>query len=394
MPTAEQRHEVRIVLHDGTALVNWPEVDITIDMLSPGSPWTISLWHSETGDAAWKSVRRRALLEMSVQVFIDGALQLTGRIDGAEVNASKEGGAVYTISGRDVGARAIDWDADPTIALRGVTLEAALERLFGDVGLVPQITDAARAREIQSSPHRVRGTRTTRRTNRVSDLKIQAGERIWGVAEKLCGRLGYMLWIAPGTSPDHVGVVVDVPNEGTEVPYLFERRATATGFAGNVLKSKRELSSQNVPTHVTAFARSSLRGERDENSRVAVVNEHLRSREYVSPEAPLGLPPKPRYIKPERARTEEAAQRECEKVIAKANAGLQFYELTVRGFGQEGKLYAVNSLARVRDDLELPAVDGVYLLTRVTFHQSRQRGQVSDLRLVPKGAIKVYPESA
>lgn len=393
MPTPEARHDVRIVLHDGTALVNWPEVDITIDMLSPGSPWTLTLWHSDAGDSAWKSVRRRALLEMSVQVFIDGALQLTGRIDGAEINGSREG-ATYTISGRDVGARAIDWDADPTIALRGVTLEAAFERLFGDVGLVPQITDAARAREIQSSPHRSRGTRTARRTNRVPDLKIQAGERIWAVAEKLCARLGYMLWIAPGTSPDHVGVVVDVPNEGTEVPYLFDRRATATGFVGNILKSKRRLSSQNVPTHVTAFARSSLRGERDENARVAVVNEHLRSREYVSPEAPLGLPPKPRYIKPERARTEAAAQRECEKTIAKANANLEFYEISVRGFGQEGKLYAVNSLARVRDDLELPVVDDVYLITRVTFHQSRQRGQVSDLRLVPKGAIKVYPESA
>lgn len=387
-------HEIRVVLHDGTALVNWPEIDITLDMMSPGSPWTLSLWHSEENDSAWKSVRRRALLETTAQVYIDGALQLTGRIDGAEVNVDRASGACYTISGRDVGARAIDWDADPTIALRGVTLEAALERLFGDVGLTPQITDAARAREIHSSPHRTRGTRTSRRQQRISDLKINAGERIWQVAEKLCGRLGYMIWIAPGTSPNSIAVVVDTPNEGTEVPFLFERNDAANkSFEGNILRSKRKLSSQNVPTIVTAFARSSTRAERDESDRVAIVNEHFRSRAYVSPEDPLGLPPKPRYIKPERARTSEAAARECEKTIAKANASLETYDLTVRGFGQGNKLFAINSLARIRDAIELPRVDDIYLLTRVSFHQSRQRGQVSDLRLVPKGAIKVYPET-
>lgn len=386
-------HEVRIELADGTALVNWPEVDITLDMLSPGNPWTISLWYSEENDGAWKSVRRRALLEQGVQIFVDGALQLRGRIESAETNADRDG-AVYTISGRDVAARALDWDADPTIALRGVTLEAALERLFGDVGLRPEITDAARAREIQSAPHRSRGTRAARRTNRVDDLKIQAGERIWQVAEKLCRKLGYLMWIAPSTSPNAVGVVIDKPNESSDVSFALERRAVGQVYEGNILRSRRKLSSMNVPTQVTGFVRSSLRADRDNADRIAIVNEFLRTREYVIDERPLGLPPKPRYIKPERARTSAAVERECQKVIAEANANLEAYEITVRGFGQNEKLYAINTIARIRDDLELPRLDGLYLCTRVHLHQSRQRGQVSDLRLVPRGAIQVFPEAA
>ena len=67
-------HEVRLTLADGTPLVGWPEVDVTIDMLSPGSPWTLTLHYSDdVSTGLWSLVQRRCLLEESVVLWISSA---------------------------------------------------------------------------------------------------------------------------------------------------------------------------------------------------------------------------------------------------------------------------------------------------------------------------------
>lgn len=397
-------HQVVLTLNDGTPLVGWPEVDVTIDMLSPGSPWTLTLPYSEgRGDpnTAWKQVQRKCLLEESIRLDIDGACQLRGRIETRKTRASRSG-ASLTIGGRDVAARAIDWDADPTIQLRGMSLQAALERLFDDVGLRPEILSGEGAREIQSTPRRGRSNNRRATRSTPTSLKIQPGERIWQVAEKLCRKQGYMLWCAPsfanaGAGRDSVGPVVDTPNEtipADGAPYVLARLSNGDGtYRGNILESDYDLSSANVPTLVTGFSRTRLNSDGDNSDRRAVVNQFLRDHPKVKPTRPLGLLPKPRYIQGDRARSGDEIEKEAQKVIAEANANLEAYECTVQGFGQRGKTYAVNSIVHLRDELEDPVLDGNYLITRVHFHQSRERGQITQLRLVPVGAIQVFPEA-
>lgn len=397
-------HQIVLTLNDGTPLVGWPEVDVTVDMLSPGSPWTLTIPYSDgraNPNSAWKQVQRKCLLEESIRLDIDGACQLRGRIETRKTRVSREGVSL-TIGGRDVAARAIDWDADPTIQLRGMSLQAALERLFDDVGLRPEILSGEGAREIQSSPRRGRSNNRRATRSTPTSLKIQPGERIWQVAEKLCRRQGYLLWCAPsfanaGAGRDSVGPVVDTPNENVPEAgphYTFARLLNDDGtWRGNILESDYDLSSANVPTIVTGFSRTRLNSDGDNSDRRAVVNQFLRSHPKVKPTRPLGLLPKPRYIQGERARSGDEVEKECQKVIAEANGNLEAFELTVQGFGQGGKTYAVNSIARVRDEVEDPPVDGNYLITRVHFHQSRARDQLTQLRLVPVGAIEVFPES-
>lgn len=399
------RHEVRLSLADGTPLVGWPEVDVTIDMLSPGSPWTVTLHYSpDIAQGLWSLVQRRCLLEESIRLDIDGACQLRGRIEQRRERISRKG-ATVTLSGRDVAARAMDWDADPTVQLRGLSLQAALERLFQDVGLTPEILSGAGAQEIQSTPHHTRST--TRRNSRRADrsrpttVKVQPGERIWQVCEKLCRRQGYLLWCAPAFTSnnnerDAVGPVVDVPNETIpENPAIvFARLSNGDGtYRGNILESDYDLSSMNVPTLVTGFAHTRLNSDGDTSDRRAVVNQYLRDHPKVRPTRPLGLLPKPRYIQGDRARSGDEVEKECQKLISEANANLETYTAIVQGFGQAGKLYAVNSIALVRDDAQIPVFQKNMLITRVHFHQSRERGQVSEVRMVPVGAIKVYPDA-
>ena len=66
------------------------------------------------------------------------------------------------------------------------------------------------------------------------------------------------------------------------------------------------------------------------------------------------------------------------------------YTATVRGFSFNGLVWAVNTMARIEDDVE--GVDGDWLVTRVEFSQNRQTGPVTNLRLVPKGALVIEPD--
>ena len=69
-------HQIVLTLNDGTPLVGWPEVDVTVDMLSPGSPWTLTIPYSDgraNPNSAWKQVQRKCLLEESIRLDIDGA---------------------------------------------------------------------------------------------------------------------------------------------------------------------------------------------------------------------------------------------------------------------------------------------------------------------------------
>ena len=53
-----------------------------------------------------------------------------------------------------------------------------------------------------------------------------------------------------------------------------------------------------------------------------------------------------------------------------------------------------DDLATLRDDTELPPIHGTWLITRVAFHRSREGGTTPRLRLVPVGAIRVFPTEA
>jgi hypothetical protein len=61
-------------------------------------------------------------------------------------------------------------------------------------------------------------------------------------------------------------------------------------------------------------------------------------------------------------------------------------------------LYALNTVARVRDDVCLDAqgrpLDEDMLITAVEFRRSRASGTLSRLRMVPLGALLIEPESA
>jgi prophage tail gpP-like protein len=81
--------------------------------------------------------------------------------------------------------------------------------------------------------------------------------------------------------------------------------------------------------------------------------------------------------------------------------GFRTYECTVRGHGQtlddNRLLYALNTIARVRDDVCLDSegnpLDEDMLVVGIEFRRSRAGGTLTRLRLVPLGSLLIEPDA-
>jgi prophage tail gpP-like protein len=408
-------HQVAVTLRGGTVLDTWSRYRVTIDMLQPGSPWTFELYASESRRTTLDVLRNAARLGEQLYVWIDEAVQLSGRIEHIHEEADVAGGFRVTVGGRDLAGPAIDCEAEPTIKLRHAALDDALRALFDPLALRLFISDAAAAADCHALRNRRRSQRSgggrrrgRRRRSRhgssrrapIDVFKIQPGDTVWGVAKNLCSKAGYLIWTAPHPDPDTttggIGVVVDSPLEDGEPAYALERKLLPDGrWRSQMLHTSYELKLNDIPTEVTAFASARVgHAGQDVRARVVVFNDGL-----THPRVVPDLMPQPHFLKSRTAKTAAAVQREGQRYMAMKMAGFRVYECTVIGHGQTGpdgveRLWTVNELCHLLD--ERHGLDEPMLITRVTFDGARADGegggQTTTLRMVPRGAVKVFPE--
>lgn len=390
----------------GVEIDTWDRYTVTLSMLDPGSPWTFSFWHSVTAQTAWAEVRRRVKLFSEIVVAIDGAPQLNGRVEAFETHGERSG-ATMLVSGRDLSGPALSWDATPTLGLRGQTLSDALRLLFAPLGIPVEIgVSADGAREVSLRDNNRRSTRSgrgyarpapTRRSRQVDLAHPKPGEKVWQVAEQITRRLGYLLWVAPSTTGS-LAVIVDAPAFGTPPRYEFRREISGVSASGNILSGVERFNVRDVPTEVFLYTGGSRGAGLSARSARAISNRAYQSRTITRGFVdPLTLPSQPRHIHDPRARTAEAAAVAANRVIFDAMRHFRAYELTVQGHRQGGRLYAVNTMARVYDDLASDAegrpLNEEMLIVRVEFTGSRRDGQTTKLTLVPRESLQLQPET-
>ena len=396
-------HTVTLTLANGpTPIDTWDRATVSLSMLRAGQPWTVSCWRTTTDRTTWELLARRVRLMDRATLSIDGHPQLVGRIETWERSANGHSECLAILSGRDLAGVAQSWDVNPTVRIRNSTLEESLPAVFGALDLDVRVTPAAAAREVQSARRPgARGTGTRPRRSVVDLAHPRVGEKAWQTAENIVRRLGFMLWIAPRTDGS-VGIVVDAPDYTQAPSYDLTRTLSAQGVGGgNILSGSEVFSTQDVPTGVSVYT-GSVRGEgASSRARASIINDKTLdpaiTRGFVFDEAS----PQPVHMQSGRARTLAAATREANRVIADAMQNFRRYKCTVQGFGQrvqgEMHLYAVNTIANVRDDLMIdtqgrPLVERM-LITDVEFNHSRKEGQTTSLSLVPLNSIVVTPET-
>jgi len=378
-------------------LDGFDELTITHDLLAPGSPTTVSLWRPPT-DRPWpeSELYRLAKVYSPVEFAIDGALQVRGVVERVAVGAD-HGGATLRISFRDLTGAAQVADADPHLSLRSETLLGALEKLYAAHGIhVTLGIDADDARSTLAgmrpgarvSP--ARRTRRPRRAHPVDKFRIQPGQKVQAVADALCRRHGYLLFSAP--YGDGVGLVIDRPATSPVLYQLTRKRQPDGSVRGNLLVGERTLDAMTLPTEVTVFGHSPTTDREDIYHQSAVQNDVL-----AHPRVESVYLPRPRYLRDAHATKPQIAAQRARRELADANAGFDVYTATVQGWtqGSPGRgpwLYAVNTLAQMDDDET--DTRGDWLITQVTFRRSRKDGTLTQMRLVPKGALQLYPDES
>lgn len=372
---------------EGLEVTSWDEVSVTLDLLRPGSPWTVTLWRTADA-AAWARVRAEAKVYAPITLAIDGAPQLRGTIERIRDGGSRAG-APLTLSGRDALAAALVADVDPALSLRDATLEDVCTRALAPLGIPVTVgANAAAAREIQAGVRP--GTRPpsassrARRRQVIDRTKPRPGERVWSFLDALARRHGYLLYCAP--YGDTVGLVIDRPAYDAPVVQRLTRRRQRDGsWTGNILEGFRDLDATDVPTDVTVFGHAGADAIEDARHRSQVLNDGL-----AHPRVTEVYLPRPRYLHDPRARTPQAATQRARRELARAMADFETYEATVQGFAQGGRRWTINGMVAIDD--ELTGVRGDWLATRVDFNRSRANGHVARLRLVPKGSLVVEPD--
>lgn len=361
-----------------------------LSFLEAGQAWTITLWRSDrTTDNGWDALTdpdTGVKVGQRMSATVDGDVILSGYIEVHEIGDAAEGhgGVNMVVSGRDLAGAAISFDADPTVALKGRPLDEALQDLFRGVGLTVQVSEHADPEATVPglrTPRRGR-SRPTRRAHPVDDAHPKIGERVWSIAERLVRRLGFRLWVAPGSDDRMCALVVDTPRNGGTPLWQFARGDE--GF----LTGREVTSIRDVPTAATVFAQAP-RGEAvAAGLRREVTNGALLTDEILE-RVELDLPVQPRYVESRTARTDDAARQEAGRVLAEANEKLRVYRTKRQGHGQGGRIFAPNTLATVDDPV--CRVRGRRLVTTVTFHGARDGGQTTELELVPEGTISTEP---
>lgn len=400
-------HAVALTLASSGLVVDvWDEYAVVLDMLAAGNPWSFAFWRSDpvdgqtTGDRSttWSVLRRNAKLGGDVMLSIDGAAQLNGRIETMDAGGGREG-VVLVLGGRDIAGPAMDCDVDPTLTIRNTPFGDALTQLFRTIGVTTRVTSSAA--NVAVTAHESPGPRRTRAAQRNARVDIahpRPGEKVWAFAESMARRVGYLLWVAPDADRG-LAVVADVPNDSATPSYVLMRRevpnTSGADFQGNILTGHERLNLRGVPTTVTVYsgtdrgAATSAR-TRSYGTNVAITDPVVTRGLVVDP-----VPEQPRHIRSPRARTPQRAAQDAANVTLDGMRNFRVYECTVRGHGQtvdgEARLYALNTVARVRDDVCIDAegrpLDEDMLIVKVEFRYSKRAGTTTTLTLVPRGAL-------
>lgn len=405
-PTPFDHTTELLLAQSGDAIDVWDEYVITLDMLSAGNAWTFAFWRSDVARTSWEVIKQRVRLGDDVGLLIDGAAQLTGRVESIRTEASRQQGATVILSGRDLAGPAMDFDADPTLNLRNMQLGVALPQIFAELGLQCRVVDSAANVLVTSGrANGPRGTNATApRTVVVDRGHPNPGEKVWGFVQSIVSRLGYLCWVAPDAERG-IALVVDVPRSEGEPQYVLLRRAVASyagAYEGNILSGGETITSRGVPTRVSVYTGSDRGAQISARSAVTKPNTFLNDRTLTRGLVLDPFPAQPMHRKSVRARTRQRAEQEASREILDAMRSFRTCEYVVRGHGQtldeQRLLYALNTVVRVRDDVCIDAdgapLDEDMLITGIEFRRSRQGGTTTRLRMVPLGALVISPTEA
>jgi prophage tail gpP-like protein len=388
------QHDVSLTLGGtGTECDVWDGYRVELGIFIAGAPWSFELWRSADARSAWDQLAPSVRPGDWIRFAIDEHPQLVAQIDARARGGDRRGGIKLVMSGRDLAAAAIDSDADPRIHLSNTTLEDAANAMLEPLGIPLLIgANAQAARDVQTAlrpgPH---GASTRRpRRQRVGRFHPKPGEKIWHLLVELCRRVGLLCW--PTIASDRtLAIAIDTPDYDQAATFVLQRREVNGVVAQDdpIIAGTEKIDIAGIPTEVFVCGHNADGDTAAGRFRAWLGNGGL----FFDGRVNDALGARPRWIESTRATTQDHATQDAARVICDANRKLRLYECTVQGHGQmiggRMRLFAINTVARIRDTAA--GIDEDMYIERVTFHGSRNEGQLTDLVLHPLHAVQLVP---
>lgn len=391
----------------GTGPGTFVEVDvvssyeITLDNLAPGNTVTFSLWRSSDRRSTWSTlIGDLAKCGAPFLFKLDGALLLSGYIEEVTELAAR-GGASIVCTGRDLAAKALDWDADPAISFRQLTVEDAYRRLYDTLGIRVAFGNSLSVKNAMARPALSggAGSSSARRGHRNATIdrgRARIGEKVWAVSESFATHVGLWQWVAPVEGLGEMAVVLDLPDYKAPPLYTFERRLVAFSdeVRGNILSGTHRTCTRAVPTRVRVYAKGqrgdALPARPMADYPLAAENACLTDPALMGGRVYVPHPAQPRFVHSSRARTQQQAEQEANRLYARSMRGARTYTVTVHGHGQERDgtrwLYAPNTTADLVD--EVLGVRGKWYIHRTVFKGDR-KSTTTQITMIPVDAVRL-----
>ena len=377
---------------------------INSNFLTPTDAWEVVVYDHQDP----RQLRRTFRPLRPVKLYIDGKLQLLGRIDGTE--GTGDGDKALRVYGRDYIADLMDGGIDPAVRVKkDENLSQAILVAFKPWGVDKSIGnfDSLRNAVTGKNPYTGAPARDFL-TLKIEDYKPQDGDGAFEWANKLAARHGAT--IQPSTRRNEIclcqpeyqqGPLIRLSRPGnilngtakrdwSDVPTVTaaKGRGVATGSAAGGLSKTLPSFSAGSPSELykNTEIQYIITGP---NSGVAVVEELFNPKGkgpttiYDSP-APCY---RPLYYSDKESKNAEQLERGLRRMLSERLRKTLIYDCKLQGVVNvdSGAIYGVDIMATVHDEIE-DVDEDLWVLERTVEH-SRGSAPMTTLQLIRPGSL-------
>lgn len=421
---------------DGIFIDAWTSMSAESDMFSAADAFRIGL---NIGRTSSRKLRKSLddlkskIKTGAVAKFYAGhqgkvALQATGIVDAREIENAAGDGTTFSVEGRDLACLLVDSAAPLDVYKDGSTLvdvaRAAISPWTSAPWSLKVKTDANGARNLRTGKTGRKSSRNNREraealgipasklSSKIADgidngtidptqlitanagkskgngispaqiaqLKVkqaaaQAGETVWDFLDRHARRMGVLMRMGPDGTLVLTGI-----DYGQPALYSLVRRIE-DGRSNNIISGGERYDTARLYSQVRVVGKA--KGPGTSRSAIDVTVDDFN--EDALPHEKVLL------VHDDTVRTQAQAEARAYRELARSKQGARLYTYTVHGLGQNGNVYAPDTVCSVWDEVAGVKKD-LYVIGR-TFNRTVQSATTTTLRMVPLGSIVLDAEA-
>jgi prophage tail gpP-like protein len=336
-------------------------------------------------DGSYNALANKAIrMGAPFKVWLNGRLQLTGRIELIGSPMSADQGAPLQFTIRTKLADAMYASANPNIrATKGTTIKSFILALFEPLGYTEDdfVLNADVSRDILTGKSSSGAASPIPLEDlKEEQLKVNPPETIYAAADRVLRRHGLMLWDGPDGK-----IIIGYPNDTQTPIYKFRMFNDSRANQNNILSATRSTDFSSAATILAVMGTGKAADWR--NAKVGSIQRQAAVADVFDKDG------KPSFYRPvllinEGVKTDVLAEHFARRELTNRNKGIESWEVETDGLsyydGNFNIEYGVDTCAEVETSLAGgPA--GAYLVIRTIKTRNSTQGDTSRVSLLKKG---------